>query len=65
MFGGIKVFMDMTALAIFINNFVVLRGREFTMESVFNAPFSAPRHEKNQCGEKNQKKNNPVVSHYL
>jgi hypothetical protein len=48
MCGGIKVFMNMTAFAIVINNIIIFYGAELSIESVFNTPLGAPAHDNDQ-----------------
>jgi hypothetical protein len=48
MLGGIKIFMNMTAFAIIIDNIIIFCGAEFSIEGVFNSPFGAPAHGNDQ-----------------
>jgi hypothetical protein len=48
MCGGIKIFMNMTAFAIIINNIIIFCGAEFSIEGVFNTQIGAPAHDNDQ-----------------
>lgn len=53
MLGRIKIFMNVTAFAVFINNIITLGRGELPIKGIFNTPLSAParkdHHEPKQC----------------
>jgi hypothetical protein len=62
--GRVKSFMDVTTLAILIDHFIVFCRSELSLESIFNAPFSASCHKKNKRRQKYPKKNDPVPFYF-
>ena len=54
MIGRIKIFMNVTAFTILINNIIILGRVKFSVKGIFNTPLGAPARKGNQEPKKYQ-----------